>query len=69
MERKKWCPKMLDRHGNNALYNAAKYGQLEVVKYLTGFFATPEATHLSVFCDPQAENKRGLTARSVHSLS
>ena len=51
------------------MHNAAKYGQLEVVKYLTGFFATPESTHLSVFCDPQAKNKRGLTAQSLASHS
>ena len=69
VERKKWCLKMLDRHGNNALHNAAKYGQLEVVKYLTGFFATPESAYPSVLCDPQTKNKRGLTAQSIASQS
>ena len=67
VERKNWCPKMLDRDGNNALHSAAKYGQLEVVRYLTGFYATPESSHPSVLCDPQARNKHGLTALSLAS--
>ena len=65
VEKKNWCPKVLDRYGNNALHYAAKYGQLEVVQYLTGFYATPESSHPSVFCDPQAKNKHGLTALSL----
>ena len=69
VEGKKWCPKMCDRHGNNLLHNAAKYGQLEVVKYLTGFFATPESAYPSILCDPQAKNQRGLTAQSIASQS
>lgn len=42
VEREGWDPNGLDRDGNNTLHIAAKYGQLEVVKYLA------EVLH----CDP-----------------
>ena len=63
IENKKWCPLMLDRHGNNTLHNAAKNGQLETVKYLTGSCTTSS----QVLCDPSIKNKSGLTAQDLAS--
>jgi death-associated protein kinase len=55
-EGKKWCPKKLDRHGNNVLHNAAQCGQLQVVKYL---IMTP------IFSDPLV-TAQALAARGGH---
>ena len=65
VERKKWCPNMFDRHGNNALHNAARCGKLEVVKYLTGFFESPETASSAILCDPTQKNKHGFTAQAL----
>jgi ankyrin repeat protein len=61
---KKWCPKILDRHGNNVLHNAALHGQLQVVKYLTGFL---EPLEPAIFCNILVKNKHGLTAQALAS--
>ena len=38
VENKKWCPLMLDKHGNNTLHTAAKYGQLQNSEILNRFW-------------------------------
>ena len=45
-------PGLFDRHGNNALHNAVQYGQLEVVKYLTGCSEDPIKEDIVIHCDP-----------------
>ena len=60
VEIKKWHPTKLDRHGNNSLHNAAQYGQLEVVKYLTGL-----NDETKIHCDPMRTNGNGLTAEEI----
>ena len=62
VEVKKWRPTKLDRHGNNSLHNAAQYGQLEVVKYLTGL-----NDETKIYCDPMRTNGNGLTAEEIAS--
>ena len=70
IERKKWSPLLQDRHGNNLLHNAAKYGQLEVAKYLTGSgLDNAEQDNYRVSCDPSIKNKCGLTAQQIASQS
>ena len=66
---RKWDPNMLDRHGNNTLHHAAKHGQLEVVKYLTGLNKDPAADNIEILCDPLTKNKSGLTAQLLASLN
>lgn len=65
VEKKGWSPNILGRYGNNTLHNAAQYGQLEVVKYLTGL----NLNSAEVVCDPLLKNKRGLTAQEIASRS
>lgn len=67
IEKKKWCPRKLDRHGNNALHNAAKHGQLEVVKYLTGLNKDPTKDEIQTPCKPLVKNRDGLTAQDLAS--
>ena len=62
VEIKKWRPMKFDRHGNNSLHNAAQYGQLEVVKYLTGL-----NDETQIHCDPMRTNGKGLTAEEIAS--
>ena len=62
VEIKKWCPMKLDRHENNTLHNAAQYGQLEVVKYLTGL-----NDETKIHCDPMRTNGNDLTAEEMAS--
>jgi ankyrin repeat protein len=63
VEGKRYCPKEYDRHGNNLLHNAARHGQLEVVKYLTNLNNIGDR----FLCDPQVLNGDGQTAQSIAS--
>ena len=64
VESRKWCPGVLDRHGNNAFHTAAEYGQLEVVKYFAGLNINED---IEALCDPLAKNKSGLSAQDLAS--
>ena len=65
IEREKWCPLMQDEYGDNLLHVAAIYGQLEVVKYLTGGNELKKTSQF--LCDPAIKNRNGLTALELAS--
>lgn len=67
IEKRKWCPMKLDRHGNNTLHNAANYGQLEIVKYLTGGIQNKLTS--DPVCNPSSKNISGLTAYDLAAQS
>ena len=67
VEKKQWDPRKFDRHGNNVLHNAAKHGQLDVVKYLTGLNKDHDKDNIEILCDPLVKSRAGLTAQDIAS--